>query len=113
VPLERLVLGRRLQKFDAHVMISLPNHPALPTRLGSSCHIQCELLREVMDVANHQARTCLTQVNESASFENAARRSLNPNGLIERSSKEPTPIGKMRVHSVLCQCCRRRVIAAS
>jgi hypothetical protein len=110
--LERLVLERCLAyEFDADFMVSLPDDPALPTRLGSSCQMQRELLRKIIDIHDRQARTYFTQVNECAPLENVARRSLDPSGLIERSSKEPTPIEKVRVHLVPAHATRGRSAA--
>ena len=48
------------QKFDTDFMLSLPDHPALPTGLRPSCQMQSELLTEVIDVTDRQARTYLT-----------------------------------------------------
>lgn len=75
-------------------MVSLPDHPALPPRLRPSCQMEHEVLREIINVANRQARTYLTHVDQSAPFKNAIRCSLNPSGLIDRSPEEQTPIEK-------------------
>src|SRR6185312_11793349 len=54
----------------------------------------------VMDVANRQTRTCVTEVDQRAPFKKVIRRSLNPSRLIEGSPKEPTPMQEMRAHLV-------------
>ena len=48
------------QKFDADFMVSLPDHPALASRLRSSCPMQRELFGEIIDITDCQARTNLT-----------------------------------------------------
>jgi|SRR5262245_39384856 hypothetical protein len=87
-------------ELDTDFMFALPDHPALPARLRPSCQMEHEALREVINVANGQARTYLTEVDQRAPFKKVIRRSLNPIRLIEGSPKEPTPIQKMCAHLV-------------
>jgi hypothetical protein len=94
-------------EFDADFMVSLPDHPALPTRLRSSCQMQRKLLREIINVHDRQTRTYFRQVDERAPLENVARRSFDPSRL-EHSSKEPAPIEKVRVHLVPASATRGR-----
>jgi hypothetical protein len=62
--------------------------------------MQRELLRQIINVHDRQTRPYFTQVDEGAPLENVARCSFDPSGLIERSSKEPTSIEKVRVHLI-------------
>jgi hypothetical protein len=41
-----------VQKFDADFIVSLPDHPALATRLRSSCQMQRELFGEIIDITD-------------------------------------------------------------
>ena len=79
-------------------MVSLPDHPALPPRLRHSCQMEHEVLREIINVANRQARTYLTHVDLGAPFKNAIRCPLDPSRHIDRSPEEQTPIEEIRAH---------------
>jgi hypothetical protein len=89
---------RLIQEFDADLMVSLPYHPALSARLRPSCQMEHEVLREIINVANCEARTHLTHVDQGAPFKNAIRCPLDPSVLIDRSPKEQTPIEEIRAH---------------
>ena len=86
-------------ELDTDFMVALPDHPALPARLRPSCQMEHEALREVINVANRQARTYLTHVDQGAAFKNAVRCSLDPSGLIDCSPKEQTPVEEISAHS--------------
>jgi hypothetical protein len=85
-------------ELDADLMLALPDHPALPARFRPSSQMEHEALREIINVADRQARTYLRHVDQRAAFKNAVRCPLDPSGLIDRSPKEQTPIEEISVH---------------
>jgi hypothetical protein len=85
------------QEFHTYFVVSPPDHPALSPERESSDEMQREVLGEIINVTDCQARTDLAHVDQRAPFKNAGH-FLAPSGLVDRSTKKQTPIEKMRVH---------------
>jgi hypothetical protein len=78
-------------------MIPPPNNPAYPALLKLSRQMQRKAVWQIVNVANRQARTRPRYIDERASLKNSGQ-PLNPNGLIDRSTRKPTSIEKAHVH---------------
>jgi hypothetical protein len=72
------------QEFHTYFVVSPPDHSALSTERESSYEMQREVLGEVINVADGQARTDLAHVDQRATFENAGTFSIQAASLTAR-----------------------------